>query len=492
MGEILEKISRALWGVPLTGLVLFAGVKLTFATGFVQFRGFKKAFSGLFSGKKGVGVSPFAALCTSLSATIGTGNIVGVTAAVVGGGAGALFWMLVCATLGMAVKFSEGFFAVRYRKTDSFSPPFGGPFLYMERGLAERFPRLKRLPRAVGLFFAAVCVFGSVVGLGTLVQANGMALCIRGISSSFGLTEKMRFFGSSVPLSVAVFAVVSTFAAAVIIFGGLKSVSAFSTVAVPVMAGVYVLLSLCVVFCNLSALPDALRRIFVGAFNPSAAVGGAVGYGVSQTVRLGVSRGIFSNESGVGTAPIAIACSDGKDPREQGLVAMLGTFFDTHVLCLLTGLAVLVTGADLPLSDGTARPEAADLVTEAFTKGLSPVFGESSEFGRIVLCVCLILFAFTTVVGWCFYGEQSLRYICGKSRRFGLFLTLYRLFYIAFVFLGAFVSVRAAWNAADICNALMALPNTLTLLVLARRGFAESRTRSSFSFRERRKKPFRR
>lgn len=452
MVEILEKINRALWGVPLTALILFAGVFLTVATGFIQFRGFKKAFAGVFRKGTGVGVSPFAALCTSLSATIGTGNIVGVTAAVVYGGAGALFWMILCATLGMAVKFSEGFFAVKYRKTDAFGVPFGGPFLYMERGLSSRFPR-------------------AVTGLGTLVQSNGMALCVRGIAGAFGKEKSFSVFGASVPLSVAVFAVVSTFLAAVIIFGGLKGVSTFSTVAVPVMAGVYIVLALCVIGCNLSALPAAVGRIFVGAFDPSAAVGGTVGYGISQTVRLGVSRGIFSNESGVGTAPIAIACSDGKDPREQGLVAMLGTFLDTHVICLLTGFAVLVTGADMPLSNGSKTLEAADLVTSAFTKGLAPVFGENSPFGRVMLGVCLILFAFTTAVGWCFYGEQSLRYLCGKRRRFGLFLTLYRLAYISFVFLGAFVPVRAAWDAADICNALMAFPNVITLLLLAKQGF---------------------
>lgn len=471
MVEILEKISRALWGVPLTALILFAGVFLTVATGFIQFRGFKKAFAGVFRKGTGVGVSPFAALCTSLSATIGTGNIVGVTAAVVYGGAGALFWMILCATLGMAVKFSEGFFAVKYRKTDAFGVPFGGPFLYMERGLSQRFPLAKKLPRAFAVFFALVCVVGAVTGLGTLVQSNGMALCVRGIAGAFGREKNIFVFGASVPLSVAVFAVVSTFLAAVIIFGGLKGVSTFSTVAVPVMAGVYIVLALCVIGCNISALPAAVGRIFVGAFDPSAAVGGTVGYGIAQTVRLGVSRGIFSNESGVGTAPIAIACSDGKDPREQGLVAMLGTFFDTHVICMLTGLAVLVTGADMPLSNGSKTLEAADLVTSAFTKGLAPVFGENSSFGRVMLGVCLILFAFTTVVGWCFYGEQSLRYLCGKRRHFGFFLTLYRCAYIAFVFFGAFVPVRAAWDAADICNALMAFPNVVTLLLLAKQGF---------------------
>ena len=471
MGEILGKISRALWSAPLTALILFAGAFLTAATGFIQFRGFKKAFSALFGKGSGVGVSPFSALCTSLSATIGTGNIVGVTAAVVYGGAGALFWMILCATLGMAVKFAEGFFAVKYRKTDAFGVPFGGPFLYMERGISHRFPRLKTLPRAVAVFFASVCVVGAVTGLGTLVQANGMSLCVREIFGRTGAEKTLCAFGADTPVSVAVFAVISTFIAAVIIFGGLKSVSSFSSVAVPVMAGVYVLLALCVIGCNISALPSALRRVFVGAFSPSAAVGGAVGYGFSQTVRLGVSRGIFSNEAGVGTAPIAIACSDGKDPREQGLVAMLGAFFDTHVICLLTGLAVLVTGADMPLSDGSKPLEAADLVTAAFAKGLAPLLGENSEVSRVTLCVCLILFAFTTVVGWCFYGEQSLRYLCGKHRRFGLFLTFYRCAYIAFVFFGAFVPVRFAWNAADICNALMAFPNVITLLLLAKQGF---------------------
>ena len=360
---------------------------------------------------------------------------------------------------------------MKYRKTDAFGVPFGGPFLYMERGLSHRFPRAKKLPRAFAVFFALVCVVGAVTGLGTLVQSNGMALCVRGIAGAFGKEKSFSVFGASVPLSVAVFAVVSTFLAAVIIFGGLKGVSTFSTVAVPVMAGVYIVLALCVICCNISALPAAVGRIFVGAFDPSAAVGGTVGYGISQTVRLGVSRGIFSNESGVGTAPIAIACSDGKDPREQGLVAMLGTFFDTHVICLLTGLAVLVTGADMPLSNGSKTLEAADLVTSAFTKGLAPVFGENSPFGRVMLGVCLILFAFTTAVGWCFYGEQSLRYLCGKRRRFGLFLTLYRLAYISFVFLGAFVPVRVAWDAADMCNALMAFPNVITLLLLAKQGF---------------------
>lgn len=471
MADLLKNAARAVWGAPLTGLILIAGCALTAATGFVQVRGFRAAFSGLFRKGTGFGVSPFAALCTSLSATVGTGNIIGVTAAVASGGAGALFWMLAVAFLGMAVKYAEGFLAVRYREKDSCGTPFGGPFLYMERGLGARFPRLKFLPRASAVFFSLVCVAAAVTGLGTLVQSSGMAQCARSISASFGRNGSFSVFGSEIPVSVAVFAVVSTFIAAVIIFGGLRSVSTFSSVAVPVMAGIYILLALCVIAGNISLLPDALRRMFVGALDPSAAVGGAVGYGLAQTVRAGVSRGIFSNESGVGTAPIAIACSDGKDPHEQGLVAMLGTFFDTHVICFLTGLAVLVTGADAPFSGDGAAPEAAELVTDAFTRGLSPLFGQNSHIGSTVLCICLILFAFTTVVGWCFYGEQSLRYLCGKSRFFGLFLTLYRSVYIFFVFLGAFVPVGAAWAAADICNGLMAFPNVLTLLLLAKQGF---------------------
>lgn len=439
---MLERIEQVIWSWPLLLLIFGCGLFLTVRLRGLPLRQLPTALRLIFEKPAGSGISPFAALCTSLSSTIGTGNIVGVATAVVLGGPGALLWMNVSALVCMAVKYAECLLAVKFRtKTDGGYR--GGPFVY-----------LKKIPGRTGRFLAgSFALFGALAGLlgvGTFVQVNSVTSGLDYFLTHCApdLLPTVRIFGSRCSLLIPLLCTALAVLAALIIRGGVERISAASAILVPVMAGLYLLLCLWILLANASVLPQVLRQVVTQAFCPKAACGGLLG-----AMQAGVSRGIFSNESGLGTAPIAAAAASG-DPVRQGLVGETANLFDTVLVCTLTGLAVLCTGADRLGLAGTA------VTMQAFCRGL-PLPAAVSQ-GAVLLC--LSLFAFTTVVGWSYYGVQCLDALTGKRR------TLRQLYlgcYIASVFFAPYFRVETVWTAANICNGLMAAPNLIGLLLLS-------------------------
>lgn len=442
MMSLLFRIEQAIWSWPLLLLILGSGVFLCVRLRAMPLRKLPQAMRLIFEKPDGGGISPFASLCTSLSATIGTGNIVGVATAVVLGGPGALFWMNLSAIVCLSVKYAECLLAVRFRQpcADGFQ---GGPFVY-----------LRQIPGKPGRLLAGLfAVFGAAAGLlgvGTFVQVNSITSGV-----DYYLTHclppivpQITFLGCKCSLLIPILCGILTFAAALILCGGVKRISDASSVLVPVMAGLYLLLCLWILIACRGSLPQVVERILAEAFCPRAACGGLLG-----ALQAGVSRGIFSNEAGLGTAPIAAAASASNSSVRQGLVGMTANIFDTVVISTLTGLAVLCTGADRLGLAGTA------VTMQAFARGL-PLPAAVSQ-GAVLLC--LLLFAFTTVVGWSYYGVRCLGYLTRdneKTRKLYLFL------YIATVFFAPYLQVETVWTAANICNGLMAAPNLIGLMLL--------------------------
>ena len=452
---MLELIRDGLWGWPLLALLLFTGILLTLRLRGRHLLALGRAFRYALTDERQADgeISAFGSLCTALSATIGTGNIVGVATAICTGGPGALFWMLTAALFGMATKYAEGLLAVTYRQKDAQGRCLGGPFYYITGGLGPKFRPLAKL-------FAVFGVIAGLFGIGTIAQAHSIVSAVGGFfrSSRFLMLGSHRY-----PLAQVITGLVITVAAALVICGGTQRIAGFSEVLVPFMSGGYILLTLTICFTHRSALPAALRAVFVGAFSPKAVCGAGSGIGIKLAIQMGVGRGMFSNEAGLGTAPIAAAAARTDSPVRQGLVSMLGTFIDTIVLCTLTGLSILVTGAwQLRSLHGTA-------VTDyAWRTGLP----WNPELSSLLLTLCLTFFAFTTIVGWNFYAERCLAYLCRSEA----LLRLFRIGYILTVCIGPYLTVSAVWNLADICNALMAFPNLLALLLLSGTVAQESRT----------------
>ena len=451
---MIETIQRWVWSPALIGLILAAGVWLSVRTRFVQVRCLGRAFRYAVSAEPGAQgeVSAFGALCTALAATIGTGNIVGVATAVAAGGPGALLWMVLAAFFGMATKYAEGLLAVKYRRETRPGHFLGGPFCYIERGLGAGWRPLAKL-------FAVFGALAGLLGVGTVVQVNGITSAVSGLLDPENRHVALTLFGRDCTLAAVIAGAAVTAGAALVILGGVKRIAKVSGVVVPFMAGTYILFSLLILLSNLRAVPGALRLVCVSAFDPGA-VGGAIsGLLLKNVVRMGVSRGVFSNEAGLGSAPIAAASARTNDPARQGLVTMTGTFIDTVIVCTMTGLCIVVTGAWDPRVTG-ARLDGADVTAWAWRHGLP--FG--GAFPGAVLTLCLIFFAFTTILGWNYYGERCLEYLTGSRRA----VRLYRRLYIAAVMIGPCLSVGAAWGIADICNGLMALPNLIALFLLSR------------------------
>ena len=443
METFLTRLEQAVWSWPLLVLILGTGLYLTVRLRGIQLRRLPAAIRlALQSSKRGEGVSAFGALCTSLAATIGTGNIVGTASAISIGGAGALFWMEFSALTGMAVKYAEGYLAVRYRFRDPDGRPHGGPFAYARLGLG-------REGRVLAIGFALFGAAAGLLGVGSFVQigsvTSGLRFCLAG---SWPAHRTLRLFGRSFPILLPVFGLLLTAGAAILIFGGIRRISRFSSVLVPVMGLLYIGCCLIVLLRGCSRMPAVFSRIFREAFKPEATVGGILG-----TVSAGVSRGVFSNEAGLGTSPIAAACAETESPEEQGLISMTAAFFDTILICTMTGLVILVTGAD--------RTGAGMWSTfEAFVIGL-PVPDAWSR-GAVLLCLCL--FAFTTVVSWSYYGTECLGFLTKDDP---LFRRIYLILYVLTVFLAPYLPVRSLWSAANICNGLMAVPNLLAILLLS-------------------------
>lgn len=465
--NLMAQIDDLVWGVPLIVLIITCGVWLTIRTGLVQVFHLGKALKYMFQNEEGgVGeVTSFGALCTALSATIGTGNIVGVASAIAAGGPGALLWMEVAAFFGMATKYAEGMLAVKYREIDETGHALGGPFYYIEKGMGKQWKWLGKL-------FALFAVLAGALGIGTITQING----ITSAAESFfdpNKTNVLFTIGSgesavSITLTTVIVGLLVTVAAALVIIGGIQRIAKVSEIVVPFMAIIYVVCGLTIVFTNLDQVPNAFYQIFVGAVNPQAVAGGIVGITVKVAIQKGVARGIFSNEAGLGSAPIAAAAAQTKDPVRQGLVTMTGTFIDTIIVCTMTGLAIIISGAWAP----ELGLEGAAITMYAFQNAL-PFPTQVSSF---LLMICLMFFAFTTILGWDYYAERCLEYLSNKNMKA---VKVYRWLYIAAVFIGPYLTVSVVWCIADIFNGLMAFPNIIALLALS--GIVGKETRDYFA-----------
>ena len=448
INDVLANIDDLVWGVPLMVLILSGGILLTLRLGLLQIRKLPLALKWMIKNEEGGEgeISSFSALCTALSATIGTGNIVGVATAVGTGGPGALFWMIVAAFFGMATKFSEGLLAVKYRVVGKDGHSLGGPFYYIEQGMGKKWKWLAKM-----FAFFGVCV--GLFGIGTFSQVNGISSAVHGF---FDPNNKhcvnIMFLGKS-SWSVVIASLILAFCVAAVLIGGIKRIASVSQVIVPFMAIIYFLFAAILIITNITQVPAAIKIIVKAAFTPKAVTGGAVG-SMFVAMQKGVARGIFSNEAGLGSAPIAAAAAQTKEPVRQGLVSMTGTFIDTIVICTLTGLSIILTGAwKVEGLEGVA------VTTYAFQKGL-PFPAEVSAF---ILMLCLVFFAFTTILGWDYYSERCLEYLSGGNMKH---VKIYRWLYIFAVFIGPYMTVSAVWTIADIFNGLMAIPNMIAIFAL--------------------------
>ncbi len=433
---ILKDIDSFLWGVPLITLLVGTGILLTVRLSLIQVLHLPRALSLILHAKnRGAGdISSFKALCVALAATIGTGNIVGVATAVKVGGPGAIFWMWMAAFFGMATKYAEGLLAVKYRTTDAHGEIAGGPMYYIRRGMGERY-------RPLAGFFAAATVLVAFFGIGTFPQVNAI---VDSVELSFGIPR----IGTDLLLTLLI---------AAITIGGLRSIAEVASRIIPFMAVLYVVISAGVIFVHAGEVPAALSLILDSAFTGAAAAGGFTGATVMMAMQNGIARGVFSNESGLGSAPIAAAAAKTKEPAEQGLISMTGTFIDTIIICSMTGLVLVLTGAWQGEAAGAAMTGA------AFT-------GVYGSVGGVLLTVSLALFAFTTILGWNYYGERAVIYLAGTRG-----VLPYRIVFILLIACGAFLKLEAIWILADIVNGLMAIPNLIALLALTSVVVAETK-----------------
>ena len=452
--SVVTTIDNYIWGWPLIILILATGVYLTFRTGLVQVFHLPKALKFMVKnedGGKGE-ISSFGALCTALSATIGTGNIVGVATAISAGGPGALLWMLIAAFFGMATKYAEGLLAIKYRVDKGDGHFLGGPFYYIENGMGKRFKWLAKL-------FAFFGVGAGLLGIGTITQIHGITSAAQNVFDP----EKSHILFSvgenSYTYTLVIVGAIVTLCAALVIIGGIKRIAKVSEIVVPFMAITYIVFVLIILACNVTAIPAAFSLIFRSAFDVRAVGGAILGLTLKTAMQKGIGRGVFSNEAGLGSAPIAAAAAQTNEPARQGLVTMTGTFIDTIVICTMTGLSIVITGAWNPQVTGV-KLEGVEITSYAWKTGLP--FNES--FSSAVLMICLIFFAFTTILGWNYYFEKCLEYLTGGSKTLTV---VFRWVYIAAVLIGPYLTVSAVWGIADIFNALMALPNLVALIVLS-------------------------
>nr|WP_302598312.1 sodium:alanine symporter family protein [uncultured Cellulosilyticum sp.] len=424
----LQGVDDIVWGPVLLTLLVGTGILFTIRLGLIQVIKLPKAFKLIFKAENnGTGdINSFGALCTALAATVGTGNIVGVATAIRAGGPGALFWMWVAAFFGMATKYAEGVLAIKYRTIDDNGQVSGGPMYYIERGLGKKF-------KPLAIFFAVSGILVALLGIGTFSQVNSIATSIQ----------------STVGVDTRITSVIVAILIGVIVFGGIKSISKVAEKVVPFMAITYIIFTVIILGNNAGQVIPALAMIFKGAFTPTAAVGGFTGAIVAKAIQAGIARGVFSNESGLGSAPIAAAAAKTEWPAEQGLISMTGTFIDTIIICTLTGLTLIVTGVWQGENVG------ANMTQDAFAQVLPTA-------GPILVTICLTLFAFTTILGWCYYGERCLEYLAGVRG-----ITIYRIIFLAMVAIGGFIKLEVIWVLADIVNGLMAFPNLVGLILLS-------------------------
>lgn len=452
LNDIIDKVDGWVWGWPLIILILTAGIWLSVRTGFVQFFHLGKALKFMVKNEDGGDgeVTSFGALCTALSATIGTGNIVGVATAICLGGRGALFWMLVAAAFGMATKYTEGFLAIKYRDKKADNHYLGGPFCYIEKGMGEKWKWLAKL-------FAVFGVFAGLLGIGTITQINGITSAVNNFFDPNAQHIAFSIGENSFTYATVIGGIAVTLCAALVIIGGIKRIAKVSEIVVPFMAITYVIFVLIIVCTHIKKIPAAVSSVFEMAFTMKAVTGAGVGITLKLAMQKGIGRGIFSNEAGLGSAPIAAAAAKTKDNVRQGLVTMTGTFIDTIVICTLTGLSIILTDADKAFVEGSF--EGVSITTLAWQKGLP----WNENISAFVLMLCLSFFAFTTILGWDYYSERCLEYLTGSQKA----VKIFRYIYIAAVFIGPYMTVAAVWNIADIFNGLMAFPNLIALFALS-------------------------
>lgn len=427
--KILTEIRDQIWGIPLIVLLVGTGIFLTYRLKGLQIRGlFYSLYLAFIKRKeddqeKG-DISHFQALMTALAATVGTGNIVGVAIAISTGGPGALFWMWITGIFGMATKYSEAVLAIKFREKDEFGTMSGGPMYYISKGLGWKW---------LGVMFA---VFASIAafGIGNMVQSNSIAEAANGW---IGIPNWVTGV------------ILATFTAMVVL-GGIKSIARVTQIIVPLMIIVYITGASIILIMNITAIPKIFVLIFESAFTPTAAFGGFLGATVMHTIRMGVSKGVFSNESGLGSAPIAAAAAKTPNPVKQALVSMTQTFIDTLVVCTMTGLVILSSGL------WTSGHTGATLTSISFASFLPGGFGE------FIVTISLIFFAYSTILGWCYYGEKSIEYLFSEKA-----VKAYRIIFVIFVAVGTMLKLETVWRVSDIMNGLMAFPNLVGLIGLS-------------------------
>lgn len=444
--SILKTIDSFVWGLPLIILIISVGLFLTIRLKGLQITKLGLAIKHMVKNEaSGDGeVSGFASLCTALSATIGTGNIVGVATALVAGGPGALFWMWIAALVGTATKYSECLLAVKYRVIQKDGHILGGPFYYIEHGMGKKWKWLAKL-------FAFFGVGVGLLGIGTFTQINGITSAVNNFFDANNQWT-VTLFGREYSWSVIISGILLTIFTALVLIGGLKRISSVAQVIVPFMAVTYFVVTLAILVYNFREIPNAIATIVQSAFGLRAVGGGAIG-SMMMAMQMGVARGIFSNEAGLGSAPIAAAAAVADAPAQQGLISMMGTFIDTIVICTMTGLTIVITGS------WNVGLEGVSVTTRAFQMGL-PL---PAQFSSFILMLCLVFFAFTTILGWNYYSERCLEYIIGDKKNV---IKAYKWLYILCIFIGPFMTVSAVWTIADIFNGLMAIPNLIALIAL--------------------------
>ena len=443
--EIISAVNNFVWGPVMLTLLVGTGVFLTIRLKFLPWRNLGYAIKSVFSrpeyldGSNG-DITPFQSLMTALAATIGTGNIVGVATAMVLGGPGALVWMWIAAIFGLSTKYSESVLAVKYRVKKANGQMAGGPMYALEQG----FPQ-KQIGKILAFLFALFASLASF-GIGNMTQSNSIS---DAILSTFNVPNWI----TGLIILVLVF---------IVLVGGIQSIGRVCGTIVPIMGVFYFLAGIVVIIINHANLLPGIEKIFQMAFSTRAAAGGAGGMIIAQALRYGVARGVFSNEAGLGSAPIAAAAAQTQSCVRQGLVSMTGTFIDTIVICTMTGLSIVSTGS------WNVGLEGVNVTIRAFQKGL-PIPAQASSF---LLMLCLVFFAFTTILGWDYYGERCLEYLSNRNKKA---VMTYRLLYVLCIFFGPYMTVEAVWTIADIFNALMAFPNLVALIALSGVVVAETR-----------------
>ena len=457
INSFLTTEDNLVWGVPLMVLIMAGGILLTARLGLLQMRRLPLALKWMFKNEEeGDGeISSFAALCTALSATIGTGNIVGVATAVCAGGPGALFWMILAAFFGMATKYSEGLLAVKYRVVAEDGHSLGGPFYYIEKGMGTKWKWLAKI-----FAFFGVCV--GLFGIGTFSQVNGISSAVQNFfDPNKSNCVNIPFLGEY-SWAVVISSLILAACVAAILIGGLKRIATVSQIIVPFMAVIYLIFSVALILLNVTEIPAAIVTVVKGAFNPSAVTGGVIG-SFFLSMKKGVSRGIFSNEAGLGTGSIAHACADTSKPVKQGMFGIFEVFADTIVICTLTALVILVSG--VPVNYGAAA--GAELTISGFTATYG---GWVSIFTAVAMCC----FAFSTIIGWGLYGARCIEFLF-SAKVIRPFMIAYSLVAI----LGATVDLGLLWSIAETFNGLMAIPNLIGVFLLS--GTAITLTKEYFA-----------